>query len=102
MELKNEMFLVEFGELIGNFNSIIETERKWKKLQNWRVGLRLTSCWYRLAFYIKTNAHYVTDYDVRLLNRGKLPLQIVFNVQLDPASLTRPGIRMTLVSGVSK
>ena len=50
----------------------------------------------------KTDAHYVMDYDMRLPNRGKLPLQIVFNVQLDPASLTRPGIRMTLVSGVSK
>ena len=91
----NEMFFVEFGELIGNFNSIIETERKWKRLQNWRVG-------FRSAFYIKTNAHCVTDYDAILLNRGKLPLQIAFNVQLDPASLTRPGIRMTLVSGVSK
>ena len=67
---RNEMFLVEFGELIGNFNSIIETERKWKRLQNWRVGLRLT-------FYIKTNAHYVTDYDVMLPNRGELCQQTV-------------------------
>ena len=47
----------------------------------------------------KTDAHYVMDYDVRLPDRGKLLLQIVFNVQLNLASLTRPGIRVTLVSG---
>ena len=46
----------------------------------------------------KTDAHYVMDYDVRLPNRGRLPLQIVFNVQLNLATLTRPGIRMILVS----
>ena len=46
----------------------------------------------------KTNAYYVMDYDVRLPNRGRLPLQIVFNVQLNLATLTRPGIRMILVS----
>ena len=89
------MFLVEFGGLIGNFNSIIETEREWKMLQNWRVGLRL-------AFYIKTNIHCVTNYDAILLNRGKLPLQIVSNIQIEPASLSRPGIRTILVSKVSK
>ena len=91
----NEMFFVEFGELIGTFNSIIEAEREWKRLQNWRVD-------FRSAFYIKTNVHCVTNYDAILLNRGKLPLQIVLNIQLDPASLSRPGIRMTLVSEVSK
>ena len=89
------MFLVEFGGLIGNFNSIIETEREWKRLQNWRVGLRL-------VFYIKTNIHCVTNYDAILLNRGKLPLQTVSNTQIELASLSRPGIRMTLVSKVSK
>ena len=81
--------------MIGNFNSIIETERKWKRLQNWRVG-------FRSAFYIKTNAHCVTDYDAILLNRGKLLLQIVSNVQIETTSLSRPGIRTILVSKVSK
>ena len=66
----NEMFFVEFGELIGTFNSIIEAEREWKRLQNWRVD-------FRSAFYIKTNAHYVTDYDVMLPNRGELCQQTV-------------------------
>ena len=89
------MFLVEFGELIGAFNSIIEAEKEWKRLQNWRVD-------FKSALYIKTNVHCVTNYDAILLNRGKLPLQIVLNIQLDPASLSRPGIRMTLVSEVSK
>ena len=46
----------------------------------------------------KTDAYYVMDYDVRLPNRDRLPLQIVFVVQFNLASLTRPGIRMTLVS----
>ena len=89
------MFLVEFGELIGAFNSIIEAEKEWKRLQNWRID-------FKSALYIKTNVHCVTNYDAILLNRGKLPLQIVLNIQLDPASLSRPGIRMTLVSEVSK
>ena len=66
-----------------------------EKAPNWRVD-------FRSAFYIKTNVHCVTNYDAILLNRGKLPLQIVLNIQLDPASLSRPGIRMTLVSEVSK
>ena len=91
----NEMFLVEFGELIRAFNSIIEAEKEWKRLQNWRID-------FKSALYIKTNVHCVTNYDAILLNRGKLPLQIVLNIQLDPASLSRPGIRMTLVSEVSK
>ena len=91
----NEMFLVEFGELIGAFNSIIEAEKEWKRLQNWRID-------FKSALYIKTNVHCVTNYDAILLNRGKLPLQIVLNIQLEPASLSRPGIRMTLVSKVSK
>ena len=89
------MFLVEFGELIGAFNSIIEAEKEWKRLQNWRID-------FKSALYIKTNVHCDTNYDAILLNRGKLPLQIVLNIQLDPASLSRPGIRMTLVSEVSK
>ena len=89
------MFLVEFGELIGAFNSTIEAEKEWKRLQNWRID-------FKSALYIKTNVHCVTNYDAILLNRGKLPLQIVLNIQLDPASLSRPGIRMTLVSEVSK
>ena len=46
----------------------------------------------------KTNAYYVMDYDVRLPNRDRLPLQIAFEVQFNLASLTRPGIRITLVS----
>ena len=46
----------------------------------------------------KTNAYYVMDYDVRLPSRDRLPLQIVFEVQLNLASLTRPGIRIILVS----
>ena len=50
----------------------------------------------------KTNAYYTMDYDVRLPNQGKLPLQIVFNVQLNLASLTQPSIRVTLVSVVLK
>ena len=91
----NEMFLVEFGELIGAFNSIIEAEKEWKRLQNWRID-------FKSALYIKTNVHCVTNYDAILLNQGKLPLQIVLNIQLDPASLFRPSIRMTLVSKVSK
>ena len=89
------MFLVEFGELIGTFNSIIEAEKEWKRLQNWQID-------FKLALYIKTNVHCVTNYDAILLNRGKLQLQILLNIQLDPASLSRPGIRMTLVSEVSK
>ena len=91
----NEMFLVEFGELIGAFNSIIEAEKEWKRLQNWRI-------YFKSALYIKTNVHCVTNYDAILLNRGKLPLQIALNIQLDPASLSRPGIRTILVSKVSK
>ena len=91
----NEMFFVEFGELIGAFNSIIEAEREWKRLQNWLVD-------FKSALYIKTNVHCVTNYGAILLNRGKLPSQIVLNIQLDSASLSRPGIRMTLVSKVSK
>ena len=80
----NEMFLVEFGELIGAFNSIIEAEKEWKRLQNWRID-------FKSALYIKTNVHCVTNYDAILLNRGKLLLQIVSNcklkrqVCLDPA-----------------
>ena len=91
----NEMFLVEFGELIGAFNSIIEAEREWRRLQNWRID-------FKSALYIKTNVHCVTNYDVILLNRGKLLLQIVSNVQIETASLSRPGIRTILVSKVSK
>ena len=91
----NEMFFVEFGELIGAFNSIIEAEKEWKMLQNCRID-------FKSALYIKTNVHCVTNHDAILLNRGKLPLQIVLNIQLDPASLSQPGIRMTLVSKVSK
>ena len=87
---------MEFGELIGTFNSIIEAEREWKRLQNWRIDSKS-------ALYMKTNVHCVTNYDAILLNRGtSKALQIVLNIQLDPASLSRPGIRMTLVSEVSK
>ena len=46
----------------------------------------------------KTNAYYVMDYDVRLPSRDRLPLQIVFEVQLNLATLTRPDIRIILVS----
>ena len=46
----------------------------------------------------KTDAYYVMDYDVRLPNRDRLLPSIVFEIQFNPASLTRPGIRMILVS----
>ena len=46
----------------------------------------------------KTNAYYVMDYDVRLPSRDRLPLQIMFGVQLNLATLTRPDIRIILVS----
>ena len=46
----------------------------------------------------KTNAYYVMDYDVRLPSRDRLPLQIMFEVQLNLATLTRPDIRIILVS----
>ena len=46
----------------------------------------------------KTNAYYVMDYDVRLPSRDRLPLQIMFGVQLNMATLTRPDIRIILVS----
>ena len=47
----------------------------------------------------KTDAHYVIDYDMRLPNRDRLPFPIVSKVQFNLANLTRPGIRVTLVSG---
>ena len=47
----------------------------------------------------KTDAYYVMDCDLRLPNRDRLPFPIVFKVQFNLANLTRPGIRMTLVSG---
>ena len=47
----------------------------------------------------KTDAYYVMDCDLRLPNRDRLPFPIVFKVQFNLANLTRPGIRVTLVSG---
>ena len=46
----------------------------------------------------ETSAYYVMDYDVRLPSRDRLPLQNVFKVQLNLATLTRHGIRIILVS----
>ena len=46
----------------------------------------------------KTNAYYVMDYDVSLPSRDRLPLQIMFRVQLNLATPTRPDIGIILVS----
>ena len=67
---QNEVFLVEFGELIGAFNSTIEAEKEWKRLQNWRID-------FKSALYINTNVHCVTNYDAILLNRGELCQQTI-------------------------
>ena len=39
-----------------------------------------------------------TYYGVRLPGRDRLPLQIIYKVQLNLATLTRPDIRIILVS----
>ena len=51
-----------------------------------------------MTFLHITNAYYVMDCDVRLPNQDRLPFSIVFEVQFNLASLTRPGIRIILVS----
>ena len=45
----------------------------------------------------KTNAYYIMDYGVRLPGRDRLPLQIIYKVQLNLATLTRPDIRIIMV-----
>ena len=46
----------------------------------------------------KPKSHYIMDYGVKLSGRDRLPLQIIYKVQLNLATLTRPDIRIILVS----
>ena len=74
-------------------------ERKWKETPKLAMCSWIDVMLVQIDTLHKTSAYYVMDCDMGLPDRGRLPLQIVFNIQLNLASLTRPGIRMTLVLG---